>query len=119
MYCWTRRLLAIWKRQQPRKWNRLLLCWAAQISRRTTTHLKKPIQEICVDVGLGDLQGWGLFQVVALVLLQFLRRKVTALLDKLITIRKNGADKEVAEVTISWSDAEKRLRQLRKNIAAA
>ena len=29
-----------------------------------------------------------------------------------ITIRKNGADKEVAEVTISWSDAEKRLRQL-------
>ena len=29
-----------------------------------------------------------------------------------ITIRKNGEDKEVAEVTISWPDAEKRLRQL-------
>ena len=26
--------------------------------------------------------------------------------------RKNGEDKETAEVTISWSDAEKRLRQL-------
>ena len=39
--------------------------------------------ELCVDVSLGDLQGWELFQVVALVLLQFLRRKVTALLDEL------------------------------------
>ena len=29
-----------------------------------------------------------------------------------ITIQKNGEDKETAEVTISWSDAEKRLRQL-------
>ena len=84
--------------------------------------------ELCVDVGLGDLQGWGLLQVVALVLLQFLRRKVTALLDKLAdTLFHSGPldNKFFVRRVIPKLHAgvgpviQEDVRPVRKNIAAA